>query len=79
MKEWINVLSWEPNPENNNQKVASYRIYVLDGNRLVLLDQVEKNVFTYYHLDVEAKEYWYGLSAVSEAGKESRPVFVYIH
>jgi hypothetical protein len=77
-REWINVLTWEANSENNDSQVASYRIYVLSEDKLVLLDQVEQNVFSFYHRNVKNQEYWYALSAVNAAGEESRLVYVSI-
>jgi len=72
--EYINVLSWGANP--NNQSIAKYRIYLIEGTNESLLVELDAETFGYWHRRVEKdKTYTYSLSAVTEEGREGEPAF----
>lgn len=75
--EYINILTWEPNPLNQNKTVTEYRIYLADENdssKLNFLASVNSTSFTYSHRKVEKKkELTYAISAVTDEGDESIP------
>jgi len=73
--EYINYLSWEANPENQN--VSIYRIYELTSGTPQLLVDLGSTVFHYAHRRVEKdKEYRYSISAVDSLGHEGAPAFI---
>jgi lysophospholipase L1-like esterase len=67
--EYINVLSWLANPDNEN--ITKYRIYLVnDGNR-DLVTEVNANTFEYWHRKTERdKSYSYALVAVNDENRE---------
>jgi len=73
--EYINVLTWQPNP--NNMNIVKYRIYELKGENQSLLIELDVNTFRYLHRRVEKdKQYKYILVAVDGDDIESKPAFI---
>ncbi len=73
--EYINVLSWQQNP--NNVNITEYRIYLVEGETKNLL--VELNVETehYWHRRVEKdKKYTYAICAVNDEDREGDSALV---
>lgn len=68
--EYINVLSWKPNPENKG--IVAYRIFRVDGGLWGnMLAQVNANTFEFRQRKVAASRvYIYVLLAVSQDGRE---------
>ena len=67
--EYINVLTWQANPYNEN--IVKYRIYQLIGESKNLLIDLDANTFQYWHRRVEKdKEYSYAICAVNDEGRE---------
>lgn len=72
--EYINVLKWEANPNNQSINIAKYRIYQMDGNQRNLLVELDAGTFEYWHRKVEQSElYSYELVAVAK-NREGKPV-----
>ena len=69
--EYINILTWDKNPNNSGIPVAKYRIYQVEGiNRTLLLD-LDSSVFEYRHHQVEkGKQYMYSIVAMNDEGRE---------
>jgi hypothetical protein len=72
--EYINFLTWQNNPENEN--IEKYRIYQVEEESLSLLDEQDAQTFDktyeYWHRQVDKdKAYTYALVAVNIDGRES--------
>ena len=75
--EYINVLTWKPNPKNVD--IRKYRIYELQGENLVLLGEAAVGSETYWHRKVgKGKSYTYVVKAVGENNREGDPATVTI-
>jgi hypothetical protein len=69
-REYINVLSWAANPDNEN--IVNYRIYLVDGTNQTLLVELNAQTFFYWHRNVDGNGvYAYILTAVNDSGMES--------
>jgi hypothetical protein len=76
--EYINLLKWEANPENQNISMK-YRIYQIAGSTKVLLTELDSKTFEYWHRKVQKDiQYKYGIVAVSDGDKESMPAYITI-
>ncbi len=68
-EEYINVITWEANPDNEN--IVKYRIYQVEGETQSLLVELNADTFLYWHRNVEKdKQYTYDLVAVDDEGRE---------
>jgi len=73
--EYINHLTWESNPLNQN--VNTYRIYEFKAETPQLLAELDPTVFQYAHRRVEKdKEYMYRISVVDSLGHEGPPATI---
>ncbi|MFC2142296.1 hypothetical protein ACFLR7_05130 [Acidobacteriota bacterium] len=73
--EYINYLTWESNPQNQN--VNTYRIYEFIGETHQLLAELGPTVFQYALRRVERdREYTYGISVVDSMGHEGPPATI---
>jgi hypothetical protein len=67
--EYINILSWQPNP--NNVNIVKYRIYVVEGEIKKLLIELNASTFEYWHRRVgKDRQYTYAICAVNNEDKE---------
>lgn len=74
--EYINNITWESNPLNENKNVAHYKIYLVQGSQLNLLAQVNSSTFQYWHRNVQVNEnITYAVTAVDDQGQESLPTY----
>jgi len=74
--EYINVLTWEANPQNKNI-IKKYRIFVFNGKEYKLLAEIGDQTFEYWHRRVEKdREYKYTLTAIDKFGRESEFVTI---
>jgi hypothetical protein len=77
LAEYINVLSWEANP--NNENITHYKIYLIEGMERALLATLSSGDFKYFHRRVDkAKTYTYWIRAVDNSGREGDPAIVTI-
>ncbi len=75
--EYINVLSWQANP--NDLDVAKFRIFRVEGNDKSLLAEVNGDILEYRQRGVTSDgEYTYTLVAVNHQNRVSDPVSVTI-
>jgi uncharacterized delta-60 repeat protein len=75
--EYINILRWRRNP--NNRNISKYRIYLLDGDDLDLVVELDANTFEYMHRNVDGdKSYSYALVAVDNENVEGEVTFTTI-
>lgn len=79
--EYINILYWQANPDNEN--IDRYRIYQLVGEEKLLLEDNYADAFRYedgyryWHRNVEKEnEYTYAVVAVNNENKEGNPVCI---
>jgi len=73
--EYINVLTWQANP--NNVNIVKYKIYQVEGRSQTLLVELNANTFEYWHRRVEKdKQYTYVLVAVNDEGEEGDPAYI---
>jgi N-acyl-D-amino-acid deacylase len=78
--EYINVLSWNSNSENEGLDIAKYRIYELSGNQKTLLAELNADIFEYNHRNVDKdKQYSYAIAGVTAAGREGESVIVNVY
>lgn len=77
--EYINVLKWEANPNNENKDIVKYRIYQKVDNTQSLLIELGADQFKYWHRKVEKnKRYTYALVAVNNENKEGETAYITI-
>ncbi|UCH96782.1 MAG: serine hydrolase [Candidatus Aminicenantes bacterium] len=76
-REYINVLSWQPNPNNSNVNISRYRVYQVLTNQRLFLAEVDAGTFDYMERKVdEDRLYTYGITSVTDDNKESLPIVV---
>jgi fibronectin type 3 domain-containing protein len=74
---YVNILSWQPNPENQN--VDQYRIYAVEEEGRRLLAELEGDAYEFIHKEIEMnKTYRYALVAVDKEKRECQPVYTEI-
>jgi hypothetical protein len=77
MKEYINQLEWQANPDN--QHIVKSRIYESDSGNNRLLGEVDSGILSFQHRGVKAEGIaLYGLTAVNSENIESEMVYVTI-
>lgn len=76
--EYINTLTWEANPLNNDKNVVAYRVYQMVDEDKVLLAEVDGATFAFQHRRVgKRNEMRYAFTSLDGEGEESGPsVFV---
>ncbi|MFW6139792.1 MAG: hypothetical protein ACOC5S_00370 [Acidobacteriota bacterium] len=73
--EYINVLTWAPNPENEH--VQRYKVYQLDKGSRILIAEVNADILSCLHRNIQIKrEYKYTIVSVDEFGRESYPHYI---
>jgi len=73
--EYINVLTWAPNPEN--EPVQKYRVYQLDKGSRILIAEVNADTLSCLHRNIKIKQtYKYTIVSVDEFGRESYPYYI---
>jgi lysophospholipase L1-like esterase/YbbR domain-containing protein len=73
--EYINVLTWEVNPQN--KFIQKYKVYLLEEGGRTLLVETDTQTFQYWHRRVEKERvYRYELRAQDEFGRESDPAVI---
>jgi hypothetical protein len=72
--EYINILRWRRNP--SNWHISRYRIYLLEGDNLDLVVELDANTFEYNHRNVDGgRSYTYALVALDEENREGEFTF----
>ena len=75
--EYINKLTWQANP--NNENVDKYRIYQVKEGFQSLLTELNSETFEYWHRRVENdRKYTYALVAVNDKGREGTPAYTMV-
>ncbi|MBN1224418.1 MAG: hypothetical protein JXB23_14315 [Candidatus Aminicenantes bacterium] len=73
--EYINVLSWQPHPDNLN--ITKYGIYLVENGIWDPLVELNADVFNYWHRRVgKDKSYTYAIVAINDDGREGNPAYV---
>lgn len=62
--EYINNLTWTPNPNNEGLNIASYRIYTVKGSTATILVEVGATTTTYIHRNAGKGSLEYKIAAV---------------
>jgi hypothetical protein len=74
---YVNVLTWQANPDN--VKIASYRIYLMNGEAMSLMAEVDANTFECWHKDVKKDQFYrYAVCAVDAQGQQGEFSYVEI-
>lgn len=75
--EYINILRWEPNP--NNEDIVNYRIYLVEDDRKEILTTAGADTFEVrYRKVAKNKEYMYWIVAVNSASREGDPAIIVV-
>jgi len=78
--EYINVLTWESNPNNAGLNVVGYRVYLVSNGTRTLVTELSGDTFTYQHRGVDrTASYDYEVAAVLDNLKEGRAATVTIN
>lgn len=73
--EYINILTWEPNPYNEN--IIGYKIYLLEESQKMLLGELKANERRFVHRRVSKDEpYTYLIIAFDNNLREGEPAIV---
>lgn len=75
--EYINILSWDPNPSNSGLTISNYRIYTTSGSTATLLVELGGDATTYSHRNAGKGSRAYSIAAVV-SGREGAPASVTI-
>lgn len=72
--QYINILRWRRNP--NNRNISRYRIYLLEGEILNIVVELDANTFEYWHRNVDGNQaYTYALVALDNENREGEKAF----
>lgn len=77
-REYVDSLTWDANPQNQDKQVVSYRIYKRVENTETLIDTVDGSSYSYFVRNVENSENLYCISAVNAEGEESAKTCVQV-
>jgi len=76
--EYVNVLTWEPDPANDGLDIVLYRIYLVNDEERSLLAELSAEAREYYHRRAGQAVRQYAVVAVLSDGRESAPAMVTI-
>ncbi len=74
--EYVNILNWSANPNNQGIDISKYRIYLINGTTETQLVEVNNNVFTYMHRQAGKDPQEYSIVAVLNDGREGFAAFI---
>lgn len=75
--EYINILQWQANPDNEGIAIIKYRIYQIDGDIQSLESELTADQFEYRKRKVENnKNYNYSIVAVTDENQEGGPSYL---
>jgi hypothetical protein len=75
--EYIAVLKWAANPENQDLPIAGYRIYYLNADGWNLVDELDSGTTEFWHRGLEQDaEARYAVVAVHQDGTEGQPAYI---
>lgn len=75
-REYVNVITWQANPDNADQNIVNYRIYKVSGTSLTQLAELDASTFTYWHRSQNKRERTvYAATSVNDQGVESAPTY----
>ena len=70
LREYINILSWQTNPDNKDLAITKYRIYAMDGSSAIQLAEINGDLMTYSHRRVKNQSATYRITSVLDDGRE---------
>lgn len=77
MARYINVLTWQANPDN--AEILGYRIFLMNGTVMSLMAEVNATTFEYWHYNVKKDQaYRYAVCAVDAQGRQGEFSYVEI-
>ncbi len=76
--EYLDILQWAANPQNQSEKVAKYRVYKMVGSEITQLAELNAATLTYTVRLVENDDALYYVSAIDTENKESSKVAVVV-
>ncbi|MDP2930262.1 MAG: hypothetical protein Q8N56_01475 [bacterium] len=75
--EYINVLTWNSNP--NNENIVAYRVYIIEGSNKKFISEVNSTNFRIQMRKVDRnKVYTFSVLAVNNEDREGDPAYVTI-
>lgn len=78
--EYLNILTWTANPNNDDLNIVKYRVYLMNVEwyGTYLLDEVDADIFKYLHRKNIWKEmeYMYAVIGVNDENEEGIPALV---
>jgi hypothetical protein len=74
--EYIDILSWQPEPDNDGLDIAKYRIYRMEGNTPTLVVEMEGDQSEYRQRRAGREVHQYAVAAVTRNGWEGAPALV---
>jgi hypothetical protein len=75
--EYINILTWEANPQNQSYNIAVYRVYLVNGKNIELIAEVSANQLECLHRGAgQGSQYAYAVVAVNADGSTGEPAVV---
>jgi len=73
--EYLNVLTWESNPRNQNKDVVSYKIYLNNDGQMTQIAEVGSSTYSYWHRSQNLRaSQTYSVTAIDSDGVESPPI-----
>ncbi len=74
--EYIDVLSWQANPDNAGLAIAAYRIYAVSGTTSTLMTEVNADQTQYFRRKAGSGANQYAIASVVSSGQEGAPAFI---
>ena len=72
--EYINSLSWQPNPKNSELTIIKYKIFLINSGQRNLVAELAAGVTNYLHRNIgKDSENVYEIVAINSDGRESYP------
>ncbi|MCK4645885.1 MAG: hypothetical protein KAU46_06505 [Candidatus Aminicenantes bacterium] len=79
--EYLNMMTWEGNPENEDLNIEKYRVYLtqVDWYGILLLAEKDADDLVFWHREVwKEEEYVYAIVGVYDENQESIPALITI-
>ncbi|MCP5105723.1 MAG: hypothetical protein GY950_20210 [bacterium] len=74
--EYLDILTWSPNPKNDAANVSGYLIYMLKDDIVSPIGEVEAGTHQFYARKVENKVNHYYISTIDNENKESSRTYL---
>jgi hypothetical protein len=76
IREYINIVRWEPNVRNPASDIVKYKIYEIRGESRIFRGEVPAGTCEFLHRSVDRTEtYYYAVCSITADGRESIPSY----